>query len=119
MEETNYIKTMDFTLIIPILCKFLIDNHIKINSDLLLLFILIIVFDNNISKLKEKVSEFNNNLENYDYPRMLYYCKTYNLYKNIELHIENYLNKNKTTQCLFNYIDDKYAHLNSSDSDSD
>ena len=119
MEETNYIKTMDFTLIIPILYKFLIDNHIKINSDLLLLFILIIVFDNNISKLKEKVSEFNNNLENYDYPRMLYYCKTYNLYKNIELHIENYLNKNKTTQCLFNYIDDKYAHLNSSDSDSD
>ena len=117
MNETNYTKTMDFTLIIPMLYKFVVDNHIKINSELLLLFILIVVNDNNINKLKERVSILNNNLENYDYPRMLYYCKTNNLYKNIEIHIENYLNKNKTKQCLFNYIDEKYSYLDSSDSD--
>ena len=115
MQDSNYIDTMDFTLIIPMVYKFSVDNNIKINGNVLLLLLIMVVNDNNVNKLKEKVSHTNNNLENYDYPRMLYYCDTQNLYPELREHLHNYIDKNKTKQCLFNYLDEKYAHLNSSD----
>lgn len=116
MKKNDYIETMDFTLVIPMVYKFTIDHNLKINGNLLLLLLLMVVNDNNVSKLKEKVAHKNNNLENYDYPRMIFYCKENDLYPDLKAHMEKYVEKNKTTQCLFNYIDEKYGMLNS-DSD--
>ena len=117
MEEKDYIDTMEFTLIIPMIYRFTVDNNLKINGNVLLLLLLMLVNDNNVNKLREKVSIKNNNLENYDYPRMLYYCDKNNLYPELRSHVKKYIDKHQTSQCLFNYIDQKYAHLDSSDSD--
>ena len=116
MKRNDYIETMDFTQIVPMIYRFTIDNNLKIDGNVLLLLLLMIVNDNNINKLKEKFKKKNNNLENYDYPRMIYYCDENNLYSKMNQHIKKYVQKHKTEQCLFNFIDKKY---NFSDSDSD
>jgi len=108
IEKSDCVKQLNTTKILSIIYTFCLDNNIKINNELLSIFIILLVNDNNIGQFKDRLSEKNNSIENYDYPKMLSYCKLNNLYQDFRNHIRLYINKHKTKECLFDYIDKKY-----------